>query len=321
MDKGDRPMLGKLETGKSYAVDPDADYAGIPTGDMPGDKVMVKREHASKASVLLPALVGEMARVLREGGQSRLVVSVYGGSGVGKSETASLLAHFLRRMGIGTYLLSGDNYPRRIPAQNDAERLRIYRAGGLSRLLHEGLYTGAAADTLRRLWREERDADPAGIDVYPWLACYQRGAREALAGYLGTELEIDFAEISGILNRFRAGENTISIKRMGRATDELWYESVDFTDIGVLFVEWTHGGSAYLHGVDIPVYLHSTPEETLAHRRARGRDGQADSAFTSTVLAIEGEQLRGRAPWAKLILSKDGRILTLEEFTTTDVVS
>jgi alpha-galactosidase len=310
-------MLGKLETGKSYAVDPCADYSAIPTGDMPGDKVLVTREHARKASALLPALVGEMARVLREGGQSRLVVSVYGGSGVGKSEIASLLAHFLRRMGIGTYLLSGDNYPRRFPAQNDAERLRIYRAGGLSRLLQEGLYTGAAADTLRRLWREEKDADPSGCDEHPWLACYQRGAREALAGYLGTELEIRFAEISAILNRFRAGADAIFLRRMGRTADELWYESVDFNDIEVLFVEWTHGGSAYLQGVDIPVYLHSTPQETLAHRRARSRDGKVDSAFTSAVLDIEGEKLRGRASYAKLILSKEGSLLTWEEFIAT----
>ena len=38
---------------------------------------------------------------------------------------ASLLAHYLQQIGVGCYVLSGDNYPRRIPAQNDAERLRL----------------------------------------------------------------------------------------------------------------------------------------------------------------------------------------------------
>lgn len=56
-----------------------------------------------------------------------MVITVCGGSGVGKSEIASLLAHYFENMGVGCYTLSGDNYPHRIPVYNDAERLRIFR--------------------------------------------------------------------------------------------------------------------------------------------------------------------------------------------------
>ncbi len=55
----------------------------------------------------------------------------------------------------------------------------------------------------------------------------------------------------------------------------------------MLVIEWTHGNNPNLNGVDVPILLNSTPEETLAHRRARNRDGKTDSPFTTMVLAIE----------------------------------
>ena len=36
--------------------------------------------------------------------------------------------------GVGAYVMSGDNYPRRIPRDNDAERLRTYRAAARPRM-------------------------------------------------------------------------------------------------------------------------------------------------------------------------------------------
>lgn len=54
---------------------------------------------------------------------------------------------------------------------------------------------------------------------------------------------------------------------MGRKPEELWYEEVDFKDIKVMVIEWTHGNSYYLKGVDIPVLLSSTPQETLEFRK------------------------------------------------------
>jgi len=89
---------------------------------------------------------------------------------------------------------------------------------------------------------------------------------------------------------------------------------VDFSEIRVLIVEWTHGNSDYLEGVDIPVLLNSTPAETLAHRRARNRDGKTDSAFTTLVLEIEQQKLEDQARKARLILSKQGELLSYAEY-------
>ena len=99
----------------------------IPCGDMPGDKIQIGEEHIRKAQTIFPVL----KEIIDSRGGARTVVSVCGGSGVGKSEIASLLAFYLRSAGLGAYVLSGDNYPRRIPRANDEERLRVYRQGGL----------------------------------------------------------------------------------------------------------------------------------------------------------------------------------------------
>ena len=93
---------------------------------------------------------------------------------------------------------------------------------------------------------------------------------------------------------------------MGREETALWYEAVDFTGVRILLIEWTHANSDNLHGVDVPVLLNSTPAETLAHRKARHRDGGTDSPFTTMVLALEQKQLEAQAVKAKLIVSKSG---------------
>lgn len=41
---------------------------------------------------------------------------------------------------------------------------------------------------------------------------------------------------------------------MGREDGDISYDETDFTGIKVLILEWTHGGSEYLNGVDIPVF-------------------------------------------------------------------
>ena len=80
----------------------------------------------------------------------KIVISVFGGSGVGKSEIASLLAWYLNCAGIGSYVMSGDNYPRRIPMYNDAERLSTFRASGLKGLLEAGAYNEEVREKLMR---------------------------------------------------------------------------------------------------------------------------------------------------------------------------
>lgn len=283
--------------------------ADLPHGDMPGDKICVSAAHEAKAQTIYPLL---KARLDAEPGK-RFAVAVCGGSGVGKSEIASVLAWYLTQDGIGTYVLSGDNYPRRIPEDNDAERLRIYRCGGLRGLVARGLATESVTRELRALWANETDAGPAEAEQ-PWLQVYRKAGRRALTGYLGTKNEIDFDELSGILSDFHRGAQTLWLKRMGRERDELWYDAVDMESKRVLIVEWTHGNSDALEGIDLPILLNSTPAETLAHRKARNRDGKTDSAFTTMVLEIEQEKLESQARKAWLILSKQGELLTYSAY-------
>ncbi|HEX2926634.1 MAG TPA: adenylylsulfate kinase, partial [Ruminiclostridium sp.] len=114
--------------------------------------------------------------------------------------------------------------------------------------------------------------------------------------------------------QFKNGGIRAFLKRMGRGDTELWYDPVDFSGKSVLMIEWTHGNSHNLQGVDIPILLNSTPEETLEHRRARNRDGGTDSPFTTMVLGIEQEMLVSQASKARLIVSKNGEILSYSDF-------
>ena len=285
----------------------------IPHGDMPGDKVSINAGHIAKANVIFPRLLALLPDVLAKNPAQRAVVAVCGGSGVGKSETASLLSYYLNQCGIGAYTLSGDNYPHRIPFFNDAERLRVFRVAALRGLLAAGEYNAARAEILAGLLGEGRKADVALQSEHPWLATYQEAGKLGLSGYLGTQNEIDFAELSAILARFHAGEEALFLKRMGREETALWYDRVQMENISVLVVEWTHGNNDLLTGVDIPILLNSTPEETLAHRKLRARDGAPDSPFTTMVLEIEQGLLQKQAHKAKIVVSKSGELFTPEQ--------
>ncbi len=282
----------------------------MPHGDMPGDKIRIEDSHIQKAAVIFPVLIDEMLKCEGE----KIVVSVFGGSGVGKSEIASLLTYYLQQCGINTYVMSGDNYPRRIPLYNDAERLSVFRSEGLKGLLKSGQYSKIVQNTLNRLWAEETDSEPAKTVEYPWLASYQMAGRSALTDYLGTYREQDYNQVNEIIAAFKSGKNKIFLKRMGRSEEERWYDEIDFSDVSVLIIEWTHGGSFDLDGIDIPILLNSTPEETREHRRLRARDGKTDSAFTTMVLEIEQSKLDVRAKKAKIIISKSGKLMDISKF-------
>lgn len=284
----------------------------IPHGDMPGDKVEIKEEHKIKSQKIMRELIKLMPEFIEKNGKA--VIAVCGGSGVGKSENASLVSYYLNQLGIGAYTMSGDNYPRRIPMYNDAERLQVFRLHGVRALVKSGLLNEKVREELHQIQEKEDDANTAYIKEYPWFEIYLNGALEGLRGYLGTRNEIDFDEVSEIVSEFKSGKEKIYLKRMGRTELELWYEEVDFSNIDVLVLEWTHGNSDFITGVDIPVFLNSTPEETMAHRAARNRDGKVDSAFTTRVLEIEQALLASQAKKAKVILSKQGDLLSYEEY-------
>lgn len=193
----------------------------IAQGDMPGDKICITEEHIQKARTIYPVLRELVARQLGESACGRAVITVCGGSGVGKSEIASLISYYLNAEGVGAYTLSGDNYPRRYPEQNDAERRRVFHDGGLKGLVANGMYRPEQAQALRELWPEDGDAAPANVSRYPWLAVYQQAGRNALRGYLGTEKEIDFDQVGHIVSDFKQGAPTLYLKRMGRTPTEL----------------------------------------------------------------------------------------------------
>jgi alpha-galactosidase len=286
----------------------------IPHGDMPGDKVQIEESHIKKANVIFPKLISGLLPYFKENPHQRAVITVCGGSGVGKSEIASLLSYYLNAAGIGSYTLSGDNYPHRIPQYNDAERLHVFREGALKGMLKEGTYSRERFDIIHEYSLKGDDANREHEKEYDWYASYIDNGKAALKSYLGTSNEIGFDEITEIISKFKSGENEIFLKRMGRTDTELWYESIDFSDINVLVIEWTHGNSDNYEGVDFPVLLNSTPQETLEHRRSRNRDGATDSPFTMLVLELEQELLMSQAHKAKIIVSKSGDILSYEEY-------
>ena len=286
----------------------------IPHGDMPGDKIEIGESHIAKARTIFPNLVKELQEKISANPYSRAVIAVCGGSGVGKSEIASILSYMLEQAGIGSYTMSGDNYPHRIPMYNDAERLHVFREGGIRGMVDAGVMNPENFKKVQEWQKSEDDANAAHAESDAWYKAYIEGGRKALDNYLGTPAETDFAEVDQIMKAFKDGADKLYLKRMGRDEVSLWYDEVDMSKKNVLIVEWTHGNSDYMSQVDIPVLLNSTPQETLEHRRSRNRDGKLDSPFTMMVLELEQNKLVAQAHKAKIIITKAGEIIDYEGF-------
>lgn len=286
----------------------------IPQGDMPGDKAQGFGDLVPKAETVFKKLASLLPEIVKDSPYKRAVVSVSGGSGTGKTGIASLLSYYLSHAGIGSYTLSGDNYPYRIPVYNDAERLMVFRRAALQGIIDAGEYTPERFKQIQ-IWQEhDLDADEGNISKEPWSRFYIEAGKQGLKQYLGTNNEIAFDEVNAIIHAFKDGASEIWLKRMGRTSSELWYDKTDFSNINVLVIEWTHGNSDYLKGIDIPVFLNSTPQETLEYRKKRARDKNIESPFTTMVLGIEQKLLYSQAHKAKIILSKTGKILTYNEY-------
>lgn len=292
---------------------PTLESSKLVLGDMPGDRIQIDDSHIARADAAFP-LVLDRLRGLDDDRRERLVVSVYGGSGVGKSEIGSILAYYCTDAGYPAYVMSGDNYPHRCPPHNDAERLNVYRAAGMAAIARDPAFTDEWDATIHERWPTMGDADPALAVGHPGFARYQAAGREALLSYLATQNEVDFDLVNAIIARFKTGAPTVPLKRMGRTPGAIHFEAVDFSLTRVLIIEWTHGNNPRLQGVDLPIFLYSSPEETLAHRRSRGRDADVDSSFIKLVLEIEQERLDRRAHAAAIILGKNGQIVSKDGF-------
>ena len=288
--------------------------ADIPHGDMPGDKIEIGDSHIQKAKTIFPYLVNELQKAMSSNPYKRAVVAVCGGSGVGKSEIASCLSYLLEQSGIGSYTMSGDNYPHRIPMYNDAERLHTFRVHGIRAMVDAGVMNPENMEKLKKWQIEEDDSNKAHEETDEWFKVYRQGGEKGLNEYLGTPKETNFEEVDQIMKAFKDGADKLYLKRMGRDEASLWYDEVDLSDKQVLIVEWTHGNSDYMSEVDIPVLLNSTPQETLEHRRSRNRDGKLDSPFTMMVLELEQKKLVDQAHKAKIIITKAGEVISYDRF-------
>lgn len=306
-------VITKLDVAPSKVADIEIP-ADIPHGDMPGDKIEIGESHVAKAKTIFPKLVEELKKTMSGNKYGRAVVAVCGGSGVGKSEIASCLSYLLEQAGIGSYTMSGDNYPHRIPMYNDAERLHVFRESGIRAMVDEGVMSPENMEVLKEWQLAEDDANKAHEENDTWFRSYLEGGARGLNNYLGTPNETDFEEVDQIMRAFKDGADKLFLKRMGRDEASLWYDEVDMSSKQVLIVEWTHGNSDYMTQVDIPVLLNSTPQETLEHRRSRNRDGKLDSPFTMMVLELEQNKLVAQAHKAKIIITKAGEIISYDEF-------
>ena len=240
--------------------------------------------------------------------EKKTVISVSGGSGVGKTGMAFLLQNMYEKQGKKSLIISGDNYPHRIPMYNDAERIARFRMSGLNGLITERLYTEEVKEKLLELQKAGRDAEEQ--EDMQWLSIYQKYGDKALTDYLGTDQELDYEAVSNLLMQFHGGTSQLLLRHMGRTPDDIWYDRRDVSDTDILILEWTHGNSAYLHGVDVSVVLISTPEETLENRKKRNRDTAIDSPFVARVLRIEQKKINDGLDRADIIQDMHGRIYT-----------
>jgi len=277
-------------------------------GDLPNSSDYIDNLKNEGIRTLFP----EVMKFLKEN-NNKTVISIAGGSGVGKSTMARLLAYQLDKNGLNSYIMSGDNYPIRIPIHNDGERLRLFRSYGYKAIAESNLLTTFYRVELLDFQEKNIDSDPTLINNYPFMANYQTAGKQALESYLGSNNELEFDEVNKIINNFKNNKATM-LKRMGRSSTSTYYENVDLSKTQVLILEWTHGISKYLKNLDICILLNSTPQETLRYRALRNRDGGIDSPFTKMVLEIEQNQLHHQAKRADIILSKENKLLTYSQY-------
>lgn len=262
------------------------------------------REQIRNAERLFPLILEKT----EERKEKKTIISVSGGSGVGKTGMAFLLQNMFEKQGKKSLIISGDNYPHRIPMYNDAERIARFRMSGLNGLITERLYTDEVKEKLLELQKAGRDAEEQ--EDMQWLSIYQKYGDKALTDYLGTDQELDYEAVSNLLMQFHGETSQLLLRHMGRTPDDIWYDRRDVSDTDILILEWTHGNSACLQGVDVSVVLISTPEETLENRKKRNRDTAIDSPFVARVLRIEQKKIQDGLDRADIIQDMHGRIYT-----------
>lgn len=237
--------------------------------------------------------------------RSHIVIGLCGGSGSGKTVMADSLGYTLNKAGIKTLIMTGDNVPRRIPLYNDAERVTVFRNAGNEALLSRNLYNSDVRQKLKKWMSDFTDASYSYVEENPWFKFYLDAGKSALENYLGQPAEQDFDYCNKILQEFHAGKSQVWVRNLGREEDSLCYEEQDFSDTEIMILEWTHSNSDFVKGVDIPIFLESTVEETLKYRLLRNRDTHIDSPFLTMVLTIEQNMLIDQSHKAKIKVGRE----------------
>lgn len=181
-------------------------------------------------------------------------------------------------------------------------------------MLREGVYSDKAWRELHVLQTKMVDADPKYDATYPWHKVYLGYGRKALSEYLGSQAEQDYPAMQELINAFREGKDEILLRKLGDEEADFHYEAGDFSDKRVLLIEWTHAGNPNLKGVDISVFLYSTPEETLERRKKRARNANTDTPLIALVLELEQIMLNENAKNADIIQMMNGQILNAAEY-------
>ena len=207
---------------------------------------------------------------------------------------AESLSYLLNNAGLKTIIMTGDNVPFRFPRLNDEERLARFRNAGTASLVSHDLYNEEVREKLQKWMTDFTDASYDYVKENPWFSYYLDAGKKALEEYLGSPIEQDFYYCNEILSAFKKGKKQVWLKNLGREEDSLCYEEADFSEADILILEWTHSNSDYVKGVDIPIFLESTVEETLEYRLQRNRDTHIDSPFLMMVLGIEQNQLESQ---------------------------
>ena len=226
--------------------------------------------------------------------EEKIIIGLSGGSGSGKSVMAESLSYLLNNAGLKTIIMTGDNVPFRFPRLNDEERLARFRNAGTASLVSHDLYNEEVRAKLQKWMSDFTDASYDYVKENPWFSYYLDAGKKALEEYLGSPIEQDFYYCNEILSAFKKGKKQVWLKNLGREEDSLCYEEADFSEADILILEWTHSNSDYVKGVDIPIFLESTVEETLEYRLQRNRDTHIDSPFLMMVLGIEQNQLESQ---------------------------
>jgi alpha-galactosidase len=132
---------------------------------------------------------------------------------------------------------------------------------------------------------------PPSINDANREAIFETDGKEGLRRYLGTTEEIDFQRLIGLADSFKSGEDSITLRIIDRVNSVV-YNDKSVTDVSALKAMIFEGTwSCLIKPVDLKVFLYATPEETMAHRKARNRDGGVGSPIVETVLGIEQEKL------------------------------